>query len=201
MLQLPRSVQKLVNELSKLPSIGSRTAQRLAYFIVNSDPKIGKGISAAIEQAISAVRKCQRCGFICDTELCEICADAARDTALLCVVEKPSDVIAMERSGEYRGYYHVLHGVWAPLKGQGADSMTIPQLIARTESGVSEVILATSATVEGDATALYISKILGARGIKNTRIAQGIPKGGELEFADDLTLARAFKGRAPLNPS
>jgi recombination protein RecR len=107
----------------------------------------------------------------------------------------------MERSGEYRGYYHVLHGVWAPLKGQGADSMTIPQLIARTESGVSEVILATSATVEGDATALYISKILGARGIKNTRIAQGIPKGGELEFADDLTLARAFKGRAPLNPS
>lgn len=198
MLQLPRSVQKLVNELSKLPSIGTRTAQRLAYFLVNSDPKIGRGIAAAIEQALVAVKKCERCGFICDSQLCEICADGSREPTLLCVVEKSSDVIAMERSGEYRGYYHVLHGVWAPLKGQGAEGMTIPQLVARTESGISEVILATSATVEGDATALYISKILGARGIRNTRIAQGIPKGGELEFADDLTLARAFKGRAPM---
>lgn len=201
MLQLPRSVQKLVNELSKLPSIGNRTAQRLAYFLVNSDPKIGKGIATAIEQAIASIKRCERCGFLCDGALCEICSDAARDGALLCVVEKPSDVIAMERSGEYRGYYHVLHGLWAPLKGQGADSMTIPQLLARTEKGVSEVILATSATVEGDATALYLSKILGARGIQNTRIAQGIPKGGELEFADDLTLARAFKGRAPISPA
>lgn len=192
----PPAMQKLVRELSKLPSIGHKTAIRLAYHLVNNDQALIASLSDAMLRARELIKRCTTCCFITEGEQCPICSDTRRDRSLLCVVEKPVDVVSIERSGEYRGYYHVLHGLWAPMRGQGPESMTIKQLIDRLKtSEVKEVILAMSATVEGDATALYIARIVQEVGIKSTRLAQGLPKGGELEYADELTLSHAFAGR------
>lgn len=196
MITLPLSLQKLVRELSRLPSVGEKSATRLAYHLINNDPSAALGLADAIRRAVESVRLCERCFFFTEDDLCQICKNPSRDAALLCVVEKPMDLIAIERVGEYRGLYHVLHGLWAPLRGQGPESMKLKELMDRLDAGgVEEVILATSSTVEGDATSLYIARLLSDRKIKSTRLAQGMPKGGELEYADDVTLSRAFSGR------
>lgn len=200
MVNLPQSMLKLVRELSKLPSVGEKSATRLAYFLVSSDKNIALSISDALQKAVSGVQQCSRCFFLSEQEFCSVCQDPARDTSVVCVVEKPMDLVAIERLGEFKGNYHVLHGLWAPLRGQGPESMKLKELIDRVRAGgISEVILATSSTVEGDATALYVARILGELGVRSTRPAQGIPKGGELEYADDVTLSRAFSGRSVIN--
>lgn len=202
MVALPSAVQKLVRELSKLPSIGERTATRLAYHLVNTNRGLAKSLSQALADAAEQVQLCGQCFFLSDGPLCTVCSDSHRDPSVICVVEKPMDLIAIERMGEFRGLFHVLHGLWAPLKGQGPETMKLKELIARVESGVvKEVILATSSTVEGDATALYIARLMTDHGIKTSRLAQGMPKGGELEYADDVTLARAFSGRISMPSS
>lgn len=189
-------MQKLVRELSKLPSVGEKSATRLAYFLVTNEKGVAPSLASAITEAISNIKYCKSCFFLSDEEECAICSDITRDKSLLCVIEKPTDLIAVERMGEFRGQYHVLHGLWAPLKGQGPEQIRLKELIDRASQGViKEVIIATSATVEGDATALYIAKQIGAVGVKSSRPAQGIPKGGELEYADDITLSRAIMGR------
>jgi len=202
MLSFPPALQRLIKELSKLPSVGEKTATRLAYHLVANDRDLARSLGEALQQAASQVQLCPRCFFLSEGSLCAICQNQSRDTSLLCVVEKPVDVVALERVGEFRGGYHVLHGLWAPLRGQGPETMRIKELSARLAlEPIKEVIIATSATVEGDATALYVGRILAEAGIKVTRPAQGIPKGGELEYADDVTLSRAFAARSTLQVS
>lgn len=199
MLVFPPALQRLIKELSKLPSVGEKTATRLAYHLIANDRDLARSLGAALQQAAQEVRLCERCFFLSEEPLCSLCRNTSRDPSVLCVVEKPVDLVAIERGGEFKGLYHILHGLWAPLRGQGPDSMKLKELMDRVRDGsVSEVILATSATVEGDATALYIGRMLAGLGIKTTRPAQGIPKGGELEYADDVTLSRAFAARNTL---
>ena len=199
MSQFPAAMQALITEFSKLPSIGEKTAARLAYFIINNERDLARRLSEALSRATEQVRLCAKCYHLADSEFCTICSNTSRDSNMMCVVEKPMDVIAIERMGEFRGVYHVLHGLWAPLRGKGSEHMKLGELVTRLKEGsVKEVILATSATVEGDATALYIARLLNELGVKSSRLAQGIPKGGELEYADDLTLARALSGRSQI---
>ena len=196
MLSFPPAMQKLIRELSKLPSIGEKSATRLAYHLVNNDRALAESLAETLRHAVKGVQPCSRCFNLSEGELCTICKNPQRDVALICVVEKPMDLVAIERMGEYRGLYHVLHGLWAPLRGQGPESMKLSELIARLEGGgIKEVILATSSTVEGDATALYVARLVAQKGIPTSRLAQGMPKGGELEYADDITLSRALSGR------
>ena len=200
MLTYPKSMQKLIRELSRLPSIGEKSAARLAYFLMNGNSELANSIADSIKDATQSVQLCQRCFFFTDQECCTICKNEARDASLLCVVEKPMDVMAIERMNEYGGLYHVLHGLWAPLKGQGPEAMKLNELIQKIKAGgIKEVILATSSTVEGDATALYIARFLSELGVKSSRLAQGMPKGAELEYADDLTISRAFSARNVIN--
>lgn len=199
MASFPPAMQKLVAELSKLPSIGEKSATRLAYFMLSNHRDLALGLAEAMRQAVESVRLCERCFFLSEEPLCAVCRDPSRDSSLLCVVEKPMDLVAVERVGEYRGYYHVLHGLWAPLKGQGPESMRLKELLERVKDGVREVIIATSSTVEGDATAIYIARLLSDLGVKSSRLAQGIPKGGELEYSDEITLSRAFSGRSEIS--
>ncbi len=197
---LPPAIHKLIRELSKLPSVGEKTATRLAYHLVNNDRPLAQSLAEALVKASQDVKLCIDCFHMTDKERCTVCLSPARERETICVVEKPMDLLVIERCGEYRGLYHVLHGLWAPLRGQGPESMKLQELIERVKRDqVKEVILATGATVEGDATALYIARILLELGVKTTRPAQGIPKGGELEYADDITLSRAFMGRNVIN--
>lgn len=196
MISYPLVLQKLIREFSKLPSIGEKSANRLAYHIVANDRKLANSLAEALLAASKEMKLCKTCFFLTDRDECEVCENPNRDRTLVCVVEKPMDVVAIERVGEYRGVYHVIHGVWAPLRGQGEEDLKLSELMARVKSAeVQEVILATSSTVEGDATALYIAKMLAEVNVKASRIAQGIPKGAELEYADDVTLSRAMHGR------
>jgi recombination protein RecR len=199
-LRFPTAMDKLIRELCKLPSIGEKSATRLAYHLVAQDPKLASNLASVLAQVSSSIRLCERCFFLAESELCSICSDSNRNSSLLCVVEKPMDMIAIEKVGEYRGQYHVLHGLWAPLRGMGPEDIRLAELIERIKTGeIEEVILATSSTVEGDATAMYISRILAESGVKASRLAQGLPKGGELEYTDEITLARAFSGRSVMN--
>ena len=199
MLTFPPLMQKLVRELSRLPSIGEKTAARLAYHLLHDNRDLAVTLSETIKKAADTVRLCERCFFLSEEPLCSICRSDSRDAALLCVVEKPMDLIAIEKAGEFHGYYHVLHGLWAPLKGQGPETMKLKELSGRLANGrISEVIIATSSTVEGDATALYLARLIGEYGIRVSRLAQGMPRGGELEYADEVTLARALSGRSPM---
>ena len=201
MISLPQAMQKLIREFSRLPSIGEKSATRLAYHLVNNDKQLALSLADALHKAAENVKLCQRCFYLTEEDLCTICKNPSRDQSLLCLVEKPADLMAIERVGEYRGLYHVLHGLWAPLRGQGPESMKLKELLERLKEGlIREVIIATSSTVEGDATALYVAKLLSDFGIQSTRLAQGMPKGGELEYADDVTLSRAFAGRNLINP-
>jgi recombination protein RecR len=201
MADFPPAMQRLIAEFSRLPSIGEKSATRLAYYLLNSNRELAQSLSEALRKAVTAVRLCERCFFLSEEPLCAICRNPNRDNTTLCLVEKPMDLVAVERVGEYKGYYHVLHGLWAPLKGQGPESMRLKELIERVKAGgIAEVIIATSSTVEGDATAMYVARILGELGVKTSRLAQGIPKGGELEYSDEITLSRAFSGRSVISP-
>lgn len=194
-------MQKLIREFSRLPSIGEKSATRLAYHLVTHDRQLALNLADALHKAAENVKLCQRCFYLTEEDLCTVCKNPSRDQSLICLVEKPADLMAIERVGEYRGLYHVLHGLWAPLRGQGPESMKLKELLDRLQDGVvREVIIATGSTVEGDATALYVAKLLSEYGIQSTRLAQGMPKGGELEYADDVTLSRAFAGRNLINP-
>lgn len=197
MSQFPSSLQRLIREFSALPSIGEKSATRLAYHLVAQDPQLALNLAQSLRDAVERVKLCSKCFFLSEEELCPICRNSSRDSSTICVVEKPMDVIAIERVGEFRGVYHVLHGLLAPRRGVGIDDIRVKELFARiAEGGVVEIILALGATVEGDATSYHLASILGERGIKATRLAQGMPKGGELEYTDEVTLSRAFSGRS-----
>ena len=192
-------LQRLVEQFERLPGVGSKTAQRLAYFVLNMPKAQAKEFSDAIIDAHEKIRRCEICCNFSDEAKCPVCRSTARDRSTICVVETPRDALAIEGTGEYKGVYHVLHGVISPLSGMGPDQLCIKELLARLNDGeVTEVIMATNPTVEGEATAMYLSRLLKPLGLKITRLAYGIPVGGDLEYADDVTLARALEGRSEL---
>ncbi|HEU5300286.1 MAG TPA: recombination mediator RecR [bacterium] len=187
---------RLIEELSKMPTVGPKTAQRLAFYILRMAPDDAARLSQAILDAKARIRYCSTCFHITDVDPCAICTASSRSGAVICVVEDPRDVLAMERTREYKGRYHVLHGAISPLDGVGPDDLKIAELLDRVKGGeVAEVIVATNPRVEGEATAIYLAKILKPLGIKVTRIAHGLPVGGDLEYADEVTLAKALEGR------
>ena len=200
MRQYPRALNKLINELSKLPGIGGKTAQRLAFHILSLSEREAEALAEAIVSAKKNLRYCSECGNLTDQDKCLICSDATRDRSVICVVETPQDVVAMERIREYRGLYHVLHGAISPAEGIGPNDINLKSLITRLQASdeVKEVIIATNPNIEGEATAMYISRLLKPAGIKVTRIAHGIPVGGDLEYADEVTLLKAMEGRREL---
>jgi recombination protein RecR len=189
-------IARLVKELAKLPGIGEKTAQRLAFHVLKAGPAYAGDLAAAIASVVRDVRLCSTCQTLTDRDPCPVCSDAERDARTICVVEGVPDLIAIERTHEYRGRYHVLHGALSPLDGVGPSELKIRELILRLEQApVDEVVVATNPDVEGEATALYLTKLLKPLGVKVTRIAQGVPMGGDLEYADQVTLARALAGR------
>lgn len=195
----PDPLNRLVAQLSKLPGIGEKTAQRLAFHLLRSPPGYARELAGALVEMVEKVRLCSRCFSFTEAELCGFCRDGRREERLLCVVESVADLMAIERTREYRGRFHVLHGVLSPLEGVGPDQLRIKELLSRLSGGqVEEVILATNPDVEGEATALYLTRLLRPFGLKVTRIAQGVPIGGDLEFADQATLARALSARREL---
>jgi recombination protein RecR len=190
---------RLIEELSKLPTIGPKTAQRLAFHMLAMSPADAEALAAAILEAKSRIRNCSVCGNITESDPCGICTHPQRDRSVICVVEDARDIAAMERTREFRGLYHVLQGAISPLDGIGPDDLRIAELLQRVAAGeVREVIVATNPRVEGEATALYLSQVLRPLGVRVTRIAHGLPVGGDLEYADEVTLARALEGRRDL---
>ena len=196
-MKYPPALIQLIRELGKLPGVGPKSAQRLAFHLFNLPEEDVRGLAQAILSAKSSLHSCSVCFNITDSELCNICADAGRDRRLVCVVEEPADLLAIERSGEYEGLYHVLHGSLSPMNGVGPDQLTIKALLPRLED-VGEVILATATTVEGEATAMYLNRLLNDLSVKTSRIAYGLPVGGDLEYADEVTLGRAITNRRPM---
>jgi recombination protein RecR len=189
-------IERLVQELSKMPTIGRRTAERIALYLVKAPLEEVAALADAIVQMKERVRYCSRCGAITEGDPCPICADKRRDQALICVVEEPGNVMAIEKTGEYNGLYHVLHGRLSPLDGVGPDDLTIDELVRRIRAlGVREVIIATNPNVEGEATCSYIAGVLKPLGVMTTTIARGVPMGSDLDLADEVTLARAIVGR------
>jgi recombination protein RecR len=189
-------IDRLIHELAKLPGIGERTAQRLAFFILRQPDEYAQSLSKAFIDVKEKVRLCSLCMNLTENDPCDICRDPRRSPSMICVVEDPSDVPAVERTRSFRGRYHILHGALSPLDGVGPDDIKIAELVRRLEDGkIEEVIVATNANVEGEATALYLSKILKSTGIKITRLASGIPVGGDLEYIDASTLSRAIEER------
>lgn len=192
-------IARLIEELEKLPGIGHKSAQRLAFHILNLPAEKSEALANAIREAKLKTRYCSICSNITETDPCSICGSAKRDHSIICVVEDPKDVVAMERIREFNGVYHVLHGVISPMEGIGPEDIRIKELLQRIRDGnIREVILATDPDVEGEATAMYISRLLKPIGIRITRIAHGIPVGGDLEYADEVTLAKALEGRREL---
>lgn len=189
-------IARLIEEFEKLPGIGHKTAQRLAFYILNAPKEDVENLAQAIINARTKIRYCSICFNMSDSELCPICSNPKRDLSIICVVEDPKDVVAMEKTREYKGVYHVLHGAISPIDGIGPDDIKIKELLERIKSGgIEEVILATNPNIEGEATAIYLSKLLKPLGVKVTRIAHGIPVGGNLEYADEVTLSKALEGR------
>ena len=189
-------LNELINQFSRLPGIGRKTAQRLAYSIIEQPPERARQFADALINAKEKIHFCKVCQSLTDLEVCQMCSDPRRDRSIICVVEEPRDVMAFEKIREFSGLYHVLHGVISPLDGIGPDQLKIKELMSRLASGeVKEIIMATNPTVEGEATASYISRLVKPMGIKVTRLAYGIPVGGDLEYADEYTLARALEGR------
>ena len=190
------SLTELVNQFARLPGIGKKTAQRLAFSILEQPEENAKKFAEALINARQQIHFCSCCQSLTDKAICHICDDARRDHTVICVVEDPKDVLAFERTREFSGVYHVLHGVISPLDGIGPDQLKIKELMSRlSNDAVKEIIMATNPTVEGEATASYISRLVKPMGIKVTRLAYGIPVGGDLEYADEYTLARALEGR------
>lgn len=189
-------IDELAAELSRLPGIGRKTALRLTYHLLKQSPEANRRLAAAIGTIAERVRPCARCHNLAEQELCDVCRDPRRDAALVCVVEEPADISAIERAGEYRGTYHVLGGRLSPLDGVGPEQLTVESLARRVEAGaVREVILATNPSLEGEATALYVQRRLAGGPVRVTRIARGLPVGGDLEFADAVTIAQALQAR------
>ncbi|MBI5548514.1 MAG: recombination protein RecR [Deltaproteobacteria bacterium] len=192
----PDPIQRLVVELAKLPGIGEKTAQRLAFHILKAPREYARDLSRAIAEVVDKVKLCSVCCALTEHDPCPLCSDSRRDGKVLCVVEGVADQLAIERTREFKGRYHVLHGVLSPLEGVGPDQLRVKELLARLGSSlVEEVIVATNPDVEGEVTALYLTKLIKPLGVRVTRIAQGVPMGGDLEYADQVTLARALTGR------
>ena len=196
MRQYPKPLAKLINELSKLPGIGSKSAQRLAFHILSLEDREAEQLAEAILSAKREMKYCSVCGNLTDEDPCAICSDPSRREDVICVVESPRDVMAMERIKEFNGLYHVLHGVISPMEGIGPEDINLKALIQRLQANdVKELIIATNPNIEGEATAMYIAKLIKPAGIKVTRIAHGIPVGGDLEYVDRMTLTRSLLGR------
>jgi len=190
------AVQNLIDELGKLPGVGPKSAQRIAFHLVKLSEQDALRLAHAISEAKEKVRFCETCFNMSDDQFCEICTDQRRDHSLICVVEEPRDIVAVEKTHEYRGYYHVLQGAINPIDGIGPDQLRIRELLHRLQEGtVEEVILCTNPNIEGEATAMYLAKLIEPLEIPVTRIASGLPVGGDLEYADELTLGRAIEGR------
>ena len=195
-MDYPATVSRLIDELRKLPGIGPRSAQRIAFHLMRGSRDDATRLSEAIGTLLDRIRTCSRCHAITDQEVCATCSDPTRSGKVLCVVEEPQDLLAIEKTREFRGRYHVLHGALSPLQGVGPDELRIQGLLERVhEGGVEEVILATSPTVEGEATAVYLARLLKPLEVRVTRIAMGVPVGSDLEWADEVTLAKALEGR------
>ena len=199
MAQYAKPLANLIRELSKLPGIGGKSAQRLAFHILSMDDREAEVLANSITRAKSSMRYCSVCGNLTESDPCEICSDEKRDRTVICVVEQARDVAAMERMKEYNGLYHVLNGAISPMDGIGPEDINLKQLIIRLQQDdIREVILATNPTIEGEATAMYAARLIKPSGIKVTRIANGIPVGGDLEYTDEVTLSKAMEGRREL---
>jgi recombination protein RecR len=193
-------VQALIDELGRLPGIGPKSAQRIAFHLLKADPEDVKRLAAAIVDAKERVSWCRRCYNLAEGELCTFCRDDRRDPHVVCVVEEPRDIVAIERTNEFHGRYHVLQGAISPIEGVGPEQLRVKELLARiADEGIAEVILATNPNIEGEATAMYLARLLKPAGVKVTRIASGLPVGGDLEYADEVTLGRALEGRRELD--
>jgi len=196
----PEPVARLIDALQRLPGIGPKTAQRLTFFLLKRPADEVRELSEALVAVKDRIVYCQTCYNVTDEDPCRICADPRRDSSVLCVVEEPNDLLAMERTGEYRGRYHVLLGALSPLDGIGPEDIKVRELLARLDGGgAREVILATNPNVEGEATALYLAKLVRPLGVRVTRIARGLPVGGDLEYADQVTLSKALEGRREIS--
>ncbi|HUV11669.1 MAG TPA: recombination mediator RecR [Acidimicrobiia bacterium] len=194
------AVQTLIDELGRLPGVGPKSAQRIAYYLLKSAPEDANRLARAISEAKEKITWCRRCFNIAEGELCGFCRDDRRDPKLLCVVEEPRDIVAVERTHEFAGRYHVLQGAISPIEGIGPEQLRVKELVRRVgEEGVEEVILATNPNIEGEATAMYLARLLKPAGLKMTRIASGLPVGGDLEYADEVTLGRALEGRREID--
>lgn len=192
-------IARLLEELERLPGIGPKSAQRIAYFILRSDEEVAGRLADALLEVKRTIHFCPTCFDFAEGDLCQVCADPERDPSIICVVEEPRDVVAIERTGEFRGLYHVLGGVISPIDGIGPEQLRVRELIDRVSAGaVTEVVVATNTTVEGETTALYLARLLKPLGLRVTRIASGLPVGGDLEYADEVTLGRALEARREL---
>lgn len=191
-------ITRLIEELSKLPGIGSKSAQRLAFHIINMPREQAAGLASAIVDARENIRYCSQCYNLTDSELCPICRNDKRNKKVIMVVETPRDLAAYEKTGKYEGVYHVLHGAISPMLGIGPNDIRLKELMLRIQGDVDEVIIATNSSLEGETTAMYISKLIKPTGIKVSRIASGVPVGGDLEYIDEVTLLRALEGRVEL---
>jgi recombination protein RecR len=203
MQTLAEPVSQLIDAFSALPGIGPKTASRLTYYILRADDSVAKNLATALENLKANTIFCSRCFNIADRDPCPICANPQRDHATICVVEEPLDVQAIERTGEYQGLYHVLHGAISPVEGVGPDDLKVAELLhriqqAERETSVKEVLLATNPNLEGEATAMYVSRLIKPLGLRVTRLARGLPVGGDLEYADEVTLGRALAGRSEM---
>lgn len=193
-------VQDLIDELGRLPGVGPKSAQRIAFHVLQADPVDVRRLADALTEVKAKVRFCSVCGNVAQDEECRVCRDPRRDATVICVVEEPKDVVAIERTREFRGRYHVLGGAISPIDGVGPDDLRIRELLARLADGtVTELILATDPNLEGEATATYLARMVGSMGLRVTRLASGLPVGGDLEYADEVTLGRAFEGRRLLD--
>ena len=193
-------VQDLIDELGRLPGVGPKSAQRIAFHILQADPTDVRRLAQILLEVKEKVRFCAACGNVAEDTECRICRDPRRDQTILCIVEEPKDVVAIEKTREFRGRYHILGGAISPLDGVGPDELRVKELVTRLASGeVTEIILATDPNLEGEATATYLARLLKPMGLRVTRLASGLPVGGDLEYADELTLGRAFEGRRLLD--
>jgi recombination protein RecR len=194
-------VQDLIDEFARLPGVGPKGASRIAFHILNADDETVARLAHVLIEVKDKARFCRSCFNVAQDDLCRICADSRRDQSILCVVEEPKDVMAVERSREFRGRYHVLGGAISPIDGIGPDDLRISELVARlADTGIAEIILATDPNLEGEATATYLTRLISPLGMKITRLASGLPVGGDLEYADEVTLGRAFVGRRQVSP-
>lgn len=196
MLKLPTSLERVINEFGKLPGIGPKSAQRLAFYLLKKDALDINGLSDAVRALKTDITFCSQCHNMAESDPCSICGDPNRDRNIICVVEEPLDALALDKTGQFKGLFHILGGVLNPMEGIGADKLNIADLQKRiTELGVKEIIIATNPTLEGETTAMHIAKSLAGVDVKITRIARGLPMGGDLEYADEITLSRALEGR------